>query len=52
MNNFIEYGVCEGLKHIRYDFIPSDIFMAQAIQQVIKMRLESNPYQWKYEDRT
>lgn len=47
MIDFAEYSVYEGLKHMRYDFIPTDLFMAQAIHWAIKMKSESELYQWK-----
>ena len=47
--NFIEYSVIQGLKHVRYDYEDSKIFLDRVMPSIVKFRmsLKTSTYKWQ-----
>ena len=47
--NFIEYSVIQGLKHVRYDYEDSKIFLDRVMSSIVEFRmsLKTDIYKWQ-----
>ena len=47
--NFIEYSVIQGLKHVRYDYEDSKIFLDRVMPSIVEFRmsLKTDIYKWQ-----
>ena len=47
--NFIEYSVIQGLKHVRYDYEDSKIFLNRVMPSIVEFRmsLKTDIYKWQ-----
>lgn len=47
--NFIEYSVIQGLKHVRYDYEDSKIFLDRVMPSIaeFRMSLKTDIYKWQ-----
>jgi len=47
--NFIEYSVIQGLKHVRYDYEDSKIFLNRVMPSIVEFRmsLKTSTYKWQ-----
>ena len=47
--NFIEYIVIQGLKHVRYDYEDSKIFLDRVMPSIVEFRmsLKTDIYKWQ-----
>ncbi len=47
MTGYEEYGVLQGLKHMRYDYEDSRGFMNRVLPSLKQMRANSEIYKWQ-----